>query len=303
MKEPLVINIQKCSIHDGPGIRTTIFFKGCPLSCIWCHNPESQSYNKDVLYSEEKCNKCESCLKICPENAIYTDDKRICLDRQKCIKCETCLDYCLNNAREVVGSEYTVKDLIKEIEKDRIFYEESKGGVTLSGGEVMSQNIDYIEKIAKNCKEKGINLVIDTCGYAKYKNFERILSYTDLFLYDIKLIDEKKHILFTGKSNKLILENLIKLCKNNANINIRIPLIEGVNVDEDNSEIKEIIKFIRPLNIKKINLLPYHNIGKHKYEKLDIKYNDTNLKRPTDEKLEEIKALFEAEKFETIIGG
>ena len=303
MSNPLVINIQKCSIHDGPGIRTTVFFKGCPLNCTWCHNPESQTYHKDVLYSEEKCNKCESCLKSCPEKAIYTSYEKICLDREKCTYCETCLDYCLNNAREVVGSEYTVKDLIKEIEKDRLFYEESNGGVTLSGGEVMTQNIDYIEKIAKTCNDKGIGVVIDTCGYAKYENFERVLPYVDMFLYDIKLIDEEKHILFTGKSNKLILDNLAKLCQNNAKINIRIPLIEGVNVDEDNSEIKEIIKFIKPLNIKKVNLLPYHNIGKHKYDKLDMKYEDEILARPTDEKLEEIKALFEAENFETNIGG
>ena len=303
MSNPLVINIQKCSIHDGPGIRTTVFFKGCPLNCTWCHNPESQTYHKDVLYSEEKCNKCESCLKSCPEKAIYTSYEKICLDREKCTYCETCLDYCLNNAREVVGSEYTVKDLIKEIEKDRLFYEESNGGVTLSGGEVMTQNIDYIEKIAKTCNDKGIGVVIDTCGYAKYENFERVLPYVDMFLYDIKLIDEEKHILFTGKSNKLILDNLAKLCQNNAKINIRIPLIEGVNVDEDNSEIKEIIKFIKPLNIKKVNLLPYHNIGKHKYDKLDMKYEDVILARPTDEKLEEIKALFEAENFETNIGG
>ncbi|MGL5312202.1 MAG: glycyl-radical enzyme activating protein, partial [Peptostreptococcaceae bacterium] len=185
MSNPLVINIQKCSIHDGPGIRTTVFFKGCPLNCTWCHNPESQTYHKDVLYSEEKCNKCESCLKYCPEKAIYTSYEKICLDREKCTYCETCLDYCLNNAREVVGKEYTVKDLIKEIEKDRLFYEESNGGVTLSGGEVMTQNIDYIEKIAKTCNDKGIGVVIDTCGYAKYENFERVLPYVDMFLYDI----------------------------------------------------------------------------------------------------------------------
>lgn len=303
MNEPLVINIQKCSIHDGPGIRTTVFFKGCPLSCIWCHNPESQNYHKDVLYSEEKCSKCESCLKICPQHAIYKEDDKVCLNRDKCKYCETCLDYCLNNARDVVGNKYTIKELIKEIEKDMLFYEESNGGVTLSGGEVMTQDIEYIETIAKICKEKGIGVVIDTCGYSKFENFERILPYVDMFLYDIKLIDDEKHISFTGKSNKIILENLVKLSKLNANINIRIPLIEGVNVDENNRDINEIIKFIKPLNIKKVNLLPYHNIGMHKYEKLDMKYENAKLARPSDEKLEKIKALFEAENFETNIGG
>ncbi|MGL5348261.1 MAG: trans-4-hydroxy-L-proline dehydratase activase [Peptostreptococcaceae bacterium] len=303
MKNTLVINIQKCSIHDGPGIRTTVFFKGCPLNCIWCHNPESKSYNKDVLYNEEKCTKCESCIKCCPENAIYSYNNNVCLDRTKCSHCETCLDYCLNNAREVVGKEYRIKDLVKEIEKDRIFYEESGGGVTLSGGEVMTQNIDYIERLVKILYEKGISVAIDTCGYAKYENYEKILPYVEVFLYDIKLINDERHILFTDKSNKLILENLVKLSDKNANINIRIPLIDGINVDKNNDEVKEIINFIKQLNIKKVNLLPYHNIGMYKYKKLDMQYNEIKMDRPSDKKLEEIKKLFEAENFDTSIGG
>ena len=303
MKNPLVINIQKCSIHDGPGIRTTVFFKGCPLNCIWCHNPESKAYNKDVLYNEEKCKKCETCIKCCPENAIYSEDNKVCLDRSKCSHCETCLDYCLNSAREVVGKEYTIKDLVKEIEKDRMFYEESGGGVTLSGGEVMTQNIDYIERLVKILYEKGISVAIDTCGYAKYEAYEKILPYVDVFLYDIKLMNNQKHILFTGKDNNLILENLIKLCNNNANVNIRIPLIDGVNVDDGNKEVKEIISFLKALNIKKVNLLPYHNIGMHKYKKLDINYDESKMDRPSDKKLEEIKNLFAAENFDTSIGG
>ena len=141
---PLVINLQKCSIHDGPGIRSTVFFKGCPLECVWCHNPESQTYTKQVLYNEERCSKCEVCINICPHKAIYKGETKICLDQDKCEFCETCLDYCVNNAREIVGQEYSVRDLVKEIEKDRIFYEESGGGVTLSGGEVMAQDMDFI---------------------------------------------------------------------------------------------------------------------------------------------------------------
>ncbi|MGL5755908.1 MAG: trans-4-hydroxy-L-proline dehydratase activase [Paraclostridium sp.] len=303
MKNPLILNIQKYSLHDGDGIRTTVFFKGCPLECIWCHNPESQSYNKEVLYNEEKCVKCEVCIEKCPHKAIYKECSTICLDKKNCEFCETCLDYCLSNAREIVGKTYDVKDLMKELVKDMAFYEQSGGGVTLSGGEVMTQDIDYVKKIAISCKEKGINVVVDTCGYAKFENYEVLLPFVDTFLYDIKLIDDEKHKLFTKKSNKLILNNLIKLSENGANINIRIPLIEGINVDKNNEEIIKIINFIKPLNITKVNLLPYHNIGMHKYKKLYMKYEGANLSRPSDEKLEEIKDLFKKNNFDTKIGG
>lgn len=303
MNNPLVINIQKCSIHDGPGIRTTVFFKGCPLECAWCHNPESQSYTKEVLYNEEKCSRCESCIEKCPNGAIYTKGNNICLEKNKCKLCETCLDYCINNAREMVGSTYKIKDLIKEVEKDKIFYEESKGGVTLSGGEVMVQDIEYIKSLVSTCKNKGINVVIDTCGYTTFHNYEKILPYVDLFLYDIKLINNEKHKKFTGRSNDLILDNLIKLSEKNANINVRIPLIEGVNVDEKNLEILKIIEFLKGTNVKEVNLLPYHNIGMHKYKKLYKEYEGLEFKRPNDNKLEEIKSLFELNNFKTKIGG
>ncbi len=303
MKKPLILNIQKYSLHDGDGIRTTVFFKGCPLECIWCHNPESQAYNKEVLYNEEKCTKCEVCIDKCPHKAIYKEENNICLNKNNCEFCETCLDYCLNNAREIVGKTYEIKDLMREIVKDMMFYEESGGGVTLSGGEVMTQDVEYIKAIASLCKEKGISVAIDTCGYARFENYEAILPFVDTFLYDIKLIDEEKHQLFTNKSNDLILENLIKLSENGANINIRIPLIEGVNVDKENIEVKKIIDFIKPLNIKKVNLLPYHNIGMHKYKKLYMDYEGQNLNRPSDEKLEEIKQIFITNNFETKIGG
>lgn len=303
MKNPLVINIQKCSIHDGPGIRSTIFFKGCPLECIWCHNPESQEYTKEVLYNEEKCTNCKTCKSKCPESAIYEEYDKICLNKDKCKHCETCLDYCLNNAREIVGKEYSVGDLVKEIKKDMMFYEQSHGGVTLSGGEVMTQDIEYIQQLIDSLTSKGIHVAIDTCGYAKSENYEKIAKKADLFLYDIKFIDEEKHIKYTGKSNDLILNNLKLLSQEGANINIRIPLIKGMNVDDENKEVKNIIEFLKPLNIKKVNLLPYHNIGMHKYKKLYKEYEGIELEKPSDEKLEEIKALFIENNFDTKIGG
>lgn len=303
MNNPLVINIQKCSIHDGPGIRTTIFFKGCPLKCTWCHNPESQKYTKEVLYNQEKCTQCNSCMNNCPNHAIYKENNRIYLHKEKCEFCETCLDYCLNNAREIVGKTYTVNQLVHEIEKDMIFYEESNGGVTLSGGEVMTSDISFIKQILKSCKDKGIHTTIDTCGFTSFENFKEILPYTDLFLYDVKLIDNEKHLLVTGVGNKLILDNLERLSKEDVSITIRIPLIEGVNVDKDNTEITKIIQFLLPLNIKHINLLPYHDIGVYKYTKLNKEYYGTEFKAPSEEKLKEISSLFENNNFITKIGG
>ncbi len=301
--DTFVINLQKCSIHDGPGIRSTVFFKGCPLKCVWCHNPESQAYSREVLYNEEKCSRCEACIKVCPHGAIYKDDEKVCLNFEKCEQCETCLDYCINNAREIAGTVYTAKELVDELYKDRMFYEESGGGVTLSGGEVMAQDMDYIIDVARRCKGKGFHLAIDTCGFAKTENYESILEYADLFLYDIKLIDDEKHIKFTGKSNGLILKNLEFLSDNKANINIRIPLIVGVNVDDDNLEVKKMIEFLKPLNIKAVSLLPYHNIGKHKYSRLYKTYEGEEFEKPCDEKMEEIKDLFEQNNFDTKIGG
>jgi len=301
--DTFVINLQKCSIHDGPGIRSTVFFKGCPLKCVWCHNPESQAYSREVLYNEEKCSRCEACIKVCPHGAIYKDDEKVCLNFEKCDQCETCLDYCINNAREIAGTVYTAKELVDELYKDRMFYEESGGGVTLSGGEVMAQDMDYIIDVARRCKGKGFHLAIDTCGFAKTENYENILEYADLFLYDMKLIDNEKHIKFTGKSNELILKNLEFLSNNKANINIRIPLIVGVNVDDDNLEVKKMIEFLKPLNIKAVSLLPYHNIGKHKYSRLYKTYEGEEFEKPSDEKMEEIKDLFEQNNFDTKIGG
>lgn len=301
--DTFVINLQKCSIHDGPGIRSTVFFKGCPLKCVWCHNPESQAYSREVLYNEEKCSRCEACIKVCPHGAIYKDDEKVCLNFEKCDQCETCLDYCINNAREIAGTVYTAKELVDELYKDRMFYEESGGGVTLSGGEVMAQDMDYIIDVARRCKGKSFHLAIDTCGFAKTENYENILEYADLFLYDMKLIDNEKHIKFTGKSNELILKNLEFLSNNKANINIRIPLIVGVNVDDDNLEVKKMIEFLKPLNIKAVSLLPYHNIGKHKYSRLYKTYEGEEFEKPSDEKMEEIKNLFEQNNFDTKIGG
>lgn len=305
MGTPCVFNIQKFSIHDGDGIRTSIFFKGCPVSCIWCHNPESQRYQKELMLFHDRCTACGSCVRHCPNGVNEIVDGKLVMDREKCTACGVCTDWCLNNAREVAGKEYTVQELVKEAEKDRMFYEDSGGGITLSGGEVMAQDMDYIEKLCHILHDKGYSVNIDTCGYVPYENFKRILPYVDTFLYDIKAMDPEVHKHYIGVDNELILENLKKLSEDGARINIRIPVIDGVNATEEFMNC--VIDFLRENNIrvKQVNLLPYHNTGMHKYRKLDRSYDEEHLlKVPEKADMELFKDIFMKHGFSnTKIGG
>lgn len=305
MEAPYVFNIQKYSIHDGDGIRTTLFFKGCPLTCKWCHNPESQRFAGELMFFHDRCTACGVCIPHCPSGANSIVDGKLVLDREKCTACGVCSDYCLNNAREMAGKLYTIKDLVKEAEKDRMFFEESGGGITLSGGEVMVQNMDYIEKLCRVLYNKGYSVNIDTSGYAPYENFKRILPYADTFLYDIKAMDPEVHKHFMGVDNKLILENLKKLNEDGATINIRIPVIVGVNATDE--FMNNVIDFLKDSNIrvKQVNLLPYHNTGMHKYRKLDRSYDEeAELKVPDKASMELFKDIFTKHGFNnTKIGG
>lgn len=295
-----IFNIQKFSVHDGPGIRTTIFFKGCPLKCMWCHNPESQKNNKQMLYDKDKCVLCGTCVKVCHQKAIKIENNILTTDEDLCYHCGLCEIYCIPGARQVVGKDYTVDEIFKEALKDKVFYEQSNGGVTVSGGEPLIQ-VDFVEEFLKKLKKENIHTAVDTCGAVNFESFKRVAHYTDLFLYDIKLLNDEKHQFFTGLSNKLILENLKKLSHIHNNVNIRMPIIEGVNADEQH--IAEAIFFIKSINIKKINLLPYHDIAKHKYKKLDIIYHDEKMSKPSDEKMQIFKEMFEKEGYEVKIGG
>ncbi len=300
MKFCLLFNIQKFSLHDGPGIRTTIFFKGCPLKCRWCHNPEGLNNKIEMLYNQDKCTLCGECIKRCPKSAIQMINNRIETDMSKCNLCDECTHYCIHGAREIAGKEYSIDDIVKIVLKDKIFYEESKGGVTLSGGEPVMQ-IDCVEELLKRLKQENIHTSVDTSGIMPFNYYERIYKYTDLFLYDIKIIDEEKHKMFTGVSNSIILDNLRKLSKIHNNINIRLPIIEGVNADDEH--INALINLIRGLGIKDINLLPYHDISRHKYKKLDMEYDGQEMSVPTSEKMENFKLRLEDEGYTVKIGG
>ena len=300
-----ITNIQKFSIHDGDGIRTTVFFKGCPLKCEWCHNPETQRFEKEMQVDREKCTGCGTCASVCPNGAVrMTEDHRPSWDPKACTFCGKCENFCPAGSREIVGREYTVKELTKELMKDQMFYEESGGGVTFSGGEVMSMDMDFILAMAKELKRQDVTLTIDTCGYVPYERFEKILPYVNTFLYDVKVMDPELHKKYMGTDNKLILENLVRLSQDGARIYIRIPTIKEVNGNEEN--MKETIAFLKQHDIHPagVNLLPYHDTGSGKYAKLDMEYKGTDLHAPDKEEMEALAALFVNAGFtNTKIGG
>ena len=305
MDKALVLNIQKFSLHDGQGIRTTIFFKGCGLSCLWCHNPESQNYKPQLMRYEERCKKCGACTKACQNEAVsINEDGEIIYNKDKCKACGRCVDFCAYDALELAGKYYTAEELVEEVRKDIILYEESGGGVTLSGGEVMSQSPEFLLDLLKRLKRIGIKVDIDTCGLANWESYEKIAPYVDTFLYDIKMLDNEKHLEFIGEGLDVILENLVKLNNLDTKINIRIPIIGKVN--DDLEEMERVAKWLidNKIRIIQMNLLPYHSAGSVKYERLGIEYRDDLMSIPTNEKMEKIKEVFEQNGFNNIfIGG
>lgn len=305
MNKALVLNIQKFSLHDGDGIRTTIFFKGCGLNCLWCHNPESQNYSQELMRYEERCKNCRACVKVCPQKAFtISDDGDILFDRSKCESCGICVDFCAYDALEIAGKYYTAEELFEEVKKDIILYEESGGGVTLSGGEPMSQDSDFLLDLVKRLNRVGIKVNIDTSGFAPWQTFEKIAAYVDVFLYDMKTIDKEKHEDFIGRGLDLTLSNLIKLNDLDTDINIRIPIIGKVN--DELSEMIRISNWLKEnkIRVKQINILPYHKAGSGKYERLGIEYEDEKMTLVSEEKIEEIKNVFKKSGFKNIcIGG
>lgn len=281
MESGIIFDIQSLSIHDGPGIRTTVFFKGCPLRCLWCANPESQNFKSEIMLDLEKCTNCLDCYKICPTKAAFT--------RNDCIGCGQCVEICTNDARKLVGKTMTSEEIFDEIIKDKVIYEHSNGGVTFSGGEVLSQP-DLLEEVLKKCKENGLHTVIDTTAYCKNDIFRRILKYVDLVYVDLKCIDDIKHVAFTGVSNQIILKNIKYMDDIGQKFDIRMPIIPSLNNDKE--MIESAIRFILSLNSKPtVWLLPFHSYGKSKYEKLGMKWTLSNMNNMNREEVIPIQAL------------
>ena len=300
-----VTNIQKYSIHDGDGIRTTVFFKGCHLRCWWCHNPETQIFEPELQVDTPKCIGCGRCEEVCPQGAItISPEGKAVTDRSKCTVCGICESACLGNYRTVVGREYSIKDLVRICLQDQMFYEESGGGVTLSGGEVMAMDIEYIRYLVKALHNEGIDVTIDTCGQAPWSNYEALLPYVNTWLYDIKVMDEDKHKKYIGAGNKVILDNLKGLAGSGARIYIRIPTIREVNGDHESMQ--AIIDFLKENDIRppQVNLLPYHSTGSHKYGKLGRKYLAEDLTTPSNEEMESFVRQWNEAGFSNVkIGG
>jgi pyruvate formate lyase activating enzyme len=285
-----IFNIQKFCIHDGPGIRTTVFFKGCPLKCQWCANPESQQFNEQITYNERNCKRCLCCVHACDKQALSLVDNSIYIDYSKCDQCLKCIDACQYNAMTKEGYQKEIDEIVAEVLKDKDFYEESHGGVTFSGGEVLS-HIKEATELAKKLKKENIHIAIETTGFVSSQAFKEFIQYIDLLLFDFKHPDPIKHKEGTGVDNKLILENL-KLAKDmNKDILVRMPIIPGYN--DSLEDAKKTLKIFNNIGIKNIELLPFHQLGENKYRLLQKEYQYLEKKQLNKEDITYLKEFYE----------
>ncbi|GAA0742896.1 choline TMA-lyase-activating enzyme [Clostridium oceanicum] len=271
-----IFNIQKYNMYDGDGIRTLVFFQGCPLRCKWCANPEGMIKKNRIMFKRDLCINCGACVSVCPVGIHTISNKTLKHEVNRdidCIGCGKCKEACLKSALSIVGEVKTISELLEIVEEDRTFYEMSGGGVTLGGGEVLMQP-EAATSLLMGCKQEGINTAIETCGYTKLETILKVAEFVDLFLFDIKHIDSDKHFKLTGVRNERILENLTELLRKKYNVKIRMPLLKGINESQD--EIEKTMEFLLPYkdykNFKGIDLLPYHKMGVNKYNQLGIEY-------------------------------
>ena len=296
-----VFNILRYCIHDGPGIRTTVFLKGCPLSCWWCQNPEGLKLEREVLYNSEKCLQCGDCLETCPHDAIINREGLFTILENKCLLTGDCVDVCSNEARRMIGKHMMVSDIVNEVEKDLVFYEESGGGVTFSGGEPLNQP-GFLQALLRSCKEKGLHTAVDTSGYALPEVFNQIKPYTDLFLFDLKTLDEKAHKRHTGVSNELIIENIKTVNSQQNRLIVRIPIIPRFNDNlKSILEIGEFVQFY--LKVNEIHLLPFHNIGIEKYTRFSLESSLQNVGSVSQKKLNDFSTELTKLGLQVKIGG
>lgn len=296
----IIFDIQRFSIHDGPGIRTTVFMKGCPLRCRWCSNPESQNFAPNLMVRESQCRVCGACVEVCPEHAITLarhERRRIHWDR--CTQCLACVDACVYGSLQRCGRQMGVEEILKEVLSDEAFYRNSGGGMTVSGGEALSQGA-FVARLFEEAKRAGLHTALDTSGYASWGILEYVITRTDLILWDIKHLDEKTHQWGTGVGNALILDNLKRASGLAKAIWLRMPLIKDFNDSEPH--IRRVIALGKEIGAKKISLLPYHEGGKSKCEQMGRVYPFPEGKSPDEETLERFKRMIEAAGLRASIG-
>jgi pyruvate formate lyase activating enzyme len=269
--EGWVFNIQRFSVHDGPGIRTTVFLKGCPLRCLWCDNPESQCFEPQVVFWEDRCIHCGACVAVCPESAVVLGaDGRKRIQVERCTVCGSCVDECYAGALEQVGRLMTAGQVLAEVEADQPFYDQSGGGMTLSGGEPTAQP-EFAAALLQGARARGIRTAIETCGQTSWPVWQMLLPYLDLILYDLKEVDPERHRRFTEVSNDQILDNIKRLARSGKPVIVRRPVIPGYN--DTLESIHDLARFVRGLEtVQEIDLLPYHRLGQSKYERLGQEY-------------------------------
>ncbi|MCX6569163.1 MAG: glycyl-radical enzyme activating protein [Candidatus Aminicenantes bacterium] len=297
-----VFDIKRYSIHDGPGIRTTVFLKGCSLRCLWCHNPESVEVGPELMHWPGRCSRCYACIKACPKGAITKDTAgAVVVDRKTCDLCGSCADACLYDAMQMVGGEMSVEDVLAEVEKDRVFYEQSGGGVTLSGGDPLVQAA-FAEALLDGCRARGIPVAVDTAGFCQAGVLDRVASKADLILYDLKCMDDDRHKELTGVSNVPIIENLKRLAAGRTEVWVRIPLVAGVNDDDEN--VRRTVALLRSLKtIRRIGILPYHSSGLEKARRIGRETHFRKFEAPAEERITAVEAAFREAGFEVRRGG
>lgn len=300
-KPPVIFAIKRYALHDGPQIRTTVFLKGCPLSCRWCHNPEGIASAIEILSVRERCIGCGECVEICPHEALHLDAQGIRRNRTRCSGCGSCTDVCPALAHQATGWQTDAEAVMAEIKKDLPFYDTSGGGVTFSGGEPLLQPAFLLE-LLRACGNLQIHRTVDTTGFAPTGVLLEVARHTELFLYDLKHMASSVHKAYTGVGNELILDNLAALCRAGRPVRVRIPLVAGVNDDETN--IRRTAAFLAALpGIEGVDLLPYHSIGRGKYRKLAMDYSGADLMAPDQEHIKRLVEILNGSGFDVRIGG
>lgn len=302
MSQPLVFDIKRYSINDGPGIRATIFLKGCPLNCRWCHNPESISPQRQKLFSAARCIRCGECCKVCPVKACSMTPEGVVTTSALCTLCGLCAEVCPTLAIEMSGRYRSSAELLDVIEKEKPFFDQSGGGVTFSGGEPLLYP-DFLIEVLGACGKQGIHRAVDTSGFVDTETLLRVAQFTDLFLYDLKMVDPDKHKLYTGVGNRLILKNLKVLADTGAEVQLRVPLIGGVNDDDESASAMAALVAGLPGAKRAVSLLPFHDVAKGKDEKLGQERDLVGLREPSADDLQRVIDVFSGYGLTATVGG